>query len=155
MFFLELPFFLYNPTNVGNLISSSFAFSKPSLYCWKFLVHILLKPSLKDFEHYLASMWNECNCMVVWTCFGIARLWDQTENWPFPVLWPLLSFPNWWYIECSILIISSFRILNSSAGIPSPPPSLFLKCFLRPTWHYTPAYLALGEWPQHHSYLGH
>ena len=42
----------------------------------------------------LASMWNEWNCMVVWTYFDIAFLWDWNENWPFPVLWPLLIFPN-------------------------------------------------------------
>ena len=71
------------------------AFSKPSLHVWKFLVHVLLKPSLKNFEHYLASIWNEHNCMLVWTFFGIALLWDWNENWPFPVLWPLLSFLNW------------------------------------------------------------
>ena len=53
-----------------------------------------VKHSLKDFEHNLVSMWNECNCVVVWTFFGIAFLWDWNENWPFPVLWPLLSFPN-------------------------------------------------------------
>ena len=51
------------------LISSSSAFSKSSLYIWKFLVHILQKPSLEDFKHYLASMWNECNCKVVWTWY--------------------------------------------------------------------------------------
>ena len=45
--------------NVGNLISGSFAFSKSSLYICKFMVHILLKPSLKDLEHCLANMWNE------------------------------------------------------------------------------------------------
>ena len=92
--FLELSCFFNDPTDVGNLTSSSSAFSKPSLNVWKFSVHILLKPSLKDFEHYLASMWNEHNCAVVWTFFGIALLWDWNENWPFPVLWPLLSFPN-------------------------------------------------------------
>ena len=54
--FLEFSCFLYDPTNVGNLISGSSAFSKSSLYIWKFLVHIVLKPSLKDFEHYFASM---------------------------------------------------------------------------------------------------
>ena len=54
--FLEFSCFLYDPTNVGNLISGSSAFSKSSLYIWKFLVHILLKPNLKDFEHYFASM---------------------------------------------------------------------------------------------------
>ena len=41
-----------------------------------------------------ASLWDECNCAVVWAFFGIAFLWDWNENWPFPVLWPLLSFPN-------------------------------------------------------------
>ena len=54
--FLEFSYFFYDPKDVGNLISDSFAFSESSLYIWKFLVHILLKPSLEDFEHYLASM---------------------------------------------------------------------------------------------------
>ena len=92
--FLELSCFIYDPTDVGNLISGSSAFSKSSLNIWKLLVHILLKPSLKNFEHYFASMWNEYNYVVVWTFFGISFLWDWNENWPFPVLWPLLSFPN-------------------------------------------------------------
>ena len=179
--FLEFPCFLYDPMDVGNLISGSSAFSKSSLYIWKFSVHILLKPSLKDFEYYLASMWwqptpvlltggshgwrsvvgcspwgrresdmterlhfhfslscigegngnplqcsyldsprdggawwaaiygvsqswtllkwlssmwNESSCAVVWTFFSIVLLWDWNENWPFLVLWPLLSFPN-------------------------------------------------------------
>ena len=55
---------------------------------------LLLKPGLENFEHYFASLWDECNCAVVWTFFGIAFLWDWNENWPFPVLWPLLSFPS-------------------------------------------------------------
>ena len=92
--FLEFPCFLSYPVNVGNLISGSSAFSKSSLNIWKFLVHILSKPSLEKFEHYFASMWDECKYAVVWTFFGIAFLWDWNENWPFPVLWPLLSFPN-------------------------------------------------------------
>ena len=54
--FLELSCFFYDPTGIGNLISGSSAFSKSSLNIWKFSVHVLLKPSLKDFEHYLASM---------------------------------------------------------------------------------------------------
>ena len=53
--FLELFCFFDDPMDVGNLISGSSAFSKPSLYIWKFSVHVLLKPSLKDFEHYFAS----------------------------------------------------------------------------------------------------
>ena len=92
--FLEFLCFPCYPTDVGNLISGSSVFSKSSLYIWKFLVYILLMPSFKDFEHYPASMWNECNCAVIWTFFGIALLWDWNENWPFPILWPLLSFPR-------------------------------------------------------------
>ena len=51
-------------------------------YCWE------------NFEHYFTSVWDECNCAVFWAFFGIAFLWDWNEKWPFPVLWPLLSFPN-------------------------------------------------------------
>ena len=55
---LELPCFLHDPANAGNLISgsSASASSKPSLYIWKFSVHVLLEPDLKDFEHNLAIM---------------------------------------------------------------------------------------------------
>ena len=53
--FLEFPWFLHDPMNVGNLISGSSAFPKPSLYICRFLVHKLLKPSLKDFEHYFET----------------------------------------------------------------------------------------------------
>ena len=56
--FLEFSCFFCDPRDVGNLISGSTASSKPSLYIWKFSVHILLKPSLKNFGHYLANMWN-------------------------------------------------------------------------------------------------
>ena len=92
--FLELSCFFHDPADVGNLISGSSAFSKTSLTIWKFMVHVLLKPGLENFEHYFTSVWDECNCSVVWAFFGIAFLWDWNENWPFPVLWPLLSFPN-------------------------------------------------------------
>ena len=93
-FFLELSCSFDGPTDIGNLISGSFAFSKTSLNIWKFTVHVLLKPGLENCEHYFASMWNECNCVVVWAFFGIAFLWDWNKNWPFPVLWLLLSFLN-------------------------------------------------------------
>ena len=92
--FLKLSCFFYDLTDVGNLISGSSAFSKSSLNIWKFMVHVLLKPGLENFEHYFASMWDECNCAVLWIFFGIAFLWNLNENWPFPVLGPLLSFPN-------------------------------------------------------------
>ena len=54
--FLEPPSFLHDSVSAGNSISGSSASLKPNLYNWKFLVHILLKPSLKDFEHNLTSM---------------------------------------------------------------------------------------------------
>ena len=68
--FLEFSCFFYDQTDVGNMISASSAFPKSSLYICKCLVHILLNPSLKDFEHYFAYMWNEHSCTVVWTFFG-------------------------------------------------------------------------------------
>ena len=84
--FLELSCFLDDPADVGNLISGSSAFSKTSLNNWKFVVHVLLKPGLENVEHYFTSVWDECNCAVVWAFFGIAFLWSWNENWPFPVL---------------------------------------------------------------------
>ena len=67
--FMESLWFLYDPGNVGNLISGSSACSKPSMDIWKFSVHVMLKPSLEDFEHNFISMGNEYNCLVVWTFF--------------------------------------------------------------------------------------
>ena len=96
----------------------SSAFSESSLNIWKFSVHVLLKLSFKDFEHNLDSMWNEGNCKIILMLFCIAFLWDWNENCPFPVLWPLLSFPVCWHIECSTLTALFFRIWKFS-------------------WHYT------------------
>ena len=92
--FLELSCLFCDPMDIGNLISGSTAFSKTSLNIWKFMDDVLLKPGLENFEHYFASVWDECNCAVVWVFFGIAFLWDWSENWPFLVPWPLLSFPD-------------------------------------------------------------
>ena len=83
--FLEFSCFFDYSKDVGNLISGSSAFSKSSLNIWKFSVHILLKPRLENFEHCFASMWDECNCMVVplgWTCWtslqskGLSRVFE-------------------------------------------------------------------------------
>ena len=91
--FLELSCFFDDPVDIGNLISVSSAFSK-SINIWKFTVHVLLNLGLENFEHYFTSVWDEYNCAAVWAFFGIVFLWDWNGNWPFPVLWPLLSFPN-------------------------------------------------------------
>ena len=66
----EIDIFLYNPVNVGNLISSSSSFSKPSLDTWKFLVWIMLKPSMQDYKHDLTSMEDEYNCLMVRAFFS-------------------------------------------------------------------------------------
>ena len=92
--FLERSWVFDYPMDVGNLISGSSVFSKSSLNIGNFMVHILLKPDLENLGHYLTSMWDECNCAVLWAFFGIAFFSDWNENWPFPALWPLLSFPN-------------------------------------------------------------
>ena len=119
--FLELSCFFDDPADVGNLISGSSALSKTSLNIWKFTVHILLKPGLENFEHHFISMWDECNCVVVWVLFGIGMKTDLFQScghcWVFQICWR---------IECSTFSASSFRIWNSSTGIPSPPLTLFV-----------------------------
>ena len=113
--FLEFSCFFDDPADVGNLISGSSTFSKSSLNSWNFMVHILLKPGLENFEYFFASMWDECNCAVVWAFFGIAFLWDWNENWPFLVLWPLLSFPNllaYWVQHFHSIIFQDLKELN-------------------------------------------
>ena len=124
-------------------------FLNPSLNIWKFTVYVLLKPGLENFEHYFPSVWDKCNCAIIWTFFSIAFLWDWNENWPFQVLWPLLSFPN------LPLKASSFRIWNSSPGIPSPPLALFEVMLSKAHLTSHSRFLALGEWSHHHGYLGH
>ena len=124
--FFWISCFFDDPTDVDNLISGSSAFSKSSLNIWKFTVHELLEPGLETFEHYFANVWDECNCAVVWASFGIASLWVWNENWPFPVLWLLLSFPNLLAYWVQHFTASALRIWNSSSGIPLPPLALFI-----------------------------
>ena len=112
MLFLELSRFFDNLADVGNLISGSSAFSKTSLNIWKFTVHVFLKPGLENFEQYSTSVWDECSCAVVWTFIGIAFLWDWNEHWPFPILWPLQSFPDLLAYWAYCLIANLFSVLN-------------------------------------------
>ena len=110
---------LYDPTDVDNWISGSSAFSKSSLSIWKFLVHILLKPSLKDFENYHVSMWNDCNCAIVWIFFDIAVFGNGMKIDIFQSCGHCSVFQICWHIEYSSFTASSF-ILTSLPGIPSP-----------------------------------
>ena len=124
---------------LANLISGSSAFSKSSLNIWTFTVHILFKPGLENFEYYFVSVWDECNCGVVWTFFGIVFLWDWYKNWPFPVLWPLLNFPNllpYWVQHFNKEVQFSCSVMSDSLWphgpqharppCPSPTPGVYL-----------------------------
>ena len=186
--FLELSCFFNDPTDVGNLISGSSAFSKSSLHVWKFMIHILLKPGLENFEHYFTrgfpggsegkasawnaggqgsvpwserspgegngnllqysclenpmdrgawwatvhgvaksqtwlsnytsphstSMWDKCNCVVVWAFFDIAFLGIGMKPDLFQSCGHCRVFQICWHIECSTFTTSSFRIWNNS-----------------------------------------
>ena len=158
---------MIRPTDVGNPISGSSAFSKSSLHGWKFRVHVLLKPGLENFEHYFTSLWDECTCAVAWAFFGIAFLWDWNEDWPLS----RLVATSWVFRICyaNTFTASSFRIWNSPTGIPSPPLTLFgvkvpeaqpASQPSQPASHAArqppsiPGCLALDEWSHHHDYLG-
>ena len=100
-------------------------------------------------------MWDEYNCAVVWAFFGIAFLWNWKENWPFPVLWAVLSFPNlltYWVQHFHSII---FITWNNSVGIPSSPLALFVVMLTKTHLTCIPGYLALSEWSHHRDYLDH
>ena len=126
------------------------------LEIWKFSVHVPLKSSLENFEHYFTSLWDECNCAVVWAFFGIVFLWDWNENWPVPVLLPLLTFPNllaYWVQHFLSIIFQDLKEHNwnsitSTSFVHSD--TFYVLC-----WLHTPGCLALGEWSHHCDYLGH
>ena len=107
--FLELSCFFYDPADVGNLIFGSSAFSNLA-WTSRSSVHVLLKPGLENFEHYFASLCNECNCAVVWAFFlalpffGIGMKTDLFQScghcWVFQICW---------HIECCTFTASSLR----------------------------------------------
>ena len=90
--FLELSCFSNDPVDLPIWSQVPLPFLKPA---WM-EVHgsYIAQVWMENFKHYFTSMWDDCNCVVVWAFFGIAFLWDWNESWPFPVLWPLLSFPS-------------------------------------------------------------
>ena len=106
--------------NVGTWISGSSAFSNASMYIWKFSVHVLLKPSLKDFEHYLASMWNELNWLslnILWHCSSLGLEWKHLFQscghcWVFQICWHIESFPSYCF-PLFLCIIHIRRLYHS------------------------------------------
>ena len=102
--FLELSCFFHDPANVGNLISGSSLFPKTSLNIRKFMVHILLKPGLENFEHYFTSVWDESNCALLQ--HNIPKFFDfsHCED----------CFPN----SSSFLSFSSSAPEHASPGTP-------------------------------------
>ena len=137
--FLEFLCFFYDPVYVGNLISGSSAFSNTNLNIWKFMVHVLLKPGVENFEHYFTSVWDEYNCAVIWAFFGTAFLRDWNENWPFPIMWPLMSFPNllaYWVQHFHSIIFQDLKIAQLEFHHLYWLCSYW--CFLRPTWLHIP-----------------
>ena len=102
--FLEFSCLFYDPTDVGNLISGSCAFSKSSLNIWKFTVHILLKPGLENFEHYFASVrWAQlCGSLnILWPCPSLGLEWKLTFS----------SFPN---------LLALKKLYSSEEGTKDP-----------------------------------
>ena len=124
--FLELSCFFDDLTNIGKLISGSSAFSKTSLNIWKFIVHVLLKPGLENFEQLLYERvrWVQlCGSLSILSLhfLGIGMKIDLFQS-----CGHCCVFQMCWHIECSTFTASSFRIWNSPNGIPSPPLALFV-----------------------------
>ena len=126
--FLKFPCFLYDQWMLAIWSLIPLPFLNPPctlgsfwfMYCWNLAWRI--------FEHNLTSMQNECNCMLVWTkkhCPSLGREWkflfqSYGHCWVFQICW---------HIECSTLTALFFRILNSSAEIPSVPVTLLIVIF--------------------------
>ena len=96
----------------------------------------------------------------LWYCLSLRLEWNPIKDWTqgldlFQSCGHWWVFQISWHTECSTFTISSFRIWNSSTGIPSPPLALFWWCFLRPTWLHIPGCVTLGEWSYHRGYVGH
>ena len=104
--FLELSCFFDDPRDIDNLISSSSAFSKSSLNIWKFMVHVMFKPDLENFEHYFASVWDECNCAVVWAFLALPFLGIGMKTDLFQSCGHCWLFQICWHIQCRTFIAS-------------------------------------------------
>ena len=128
--------------------SLAFSMIQQMLAIWSLVSLPLRNPActfgISQFTYYWSLAWRILSIILLtcemraimllykdWTFFDIALLWDWNENWPFPVLWPLLSFTNLLTYWVQHLPALSFNILNSSAGILSPPLTSFVVIFLK------------------------
>ena len=140
-YFSGVSWFFDDPMDIGSSISDSFAFSKSSLNIWKLTVHILLKPALENFEHYLANLWDECNCVLVnilWHFLSLGMEWKLTISSPVAtaefskfagILSAALSQHHLLRFEIAQLEFHSLHQLCSQ------------RCFLRSTWLHIPGCL--------------
>ena len=165
MFFLELLCFLHDSMNAGNLISGSSAFSIFSLNICKFLVHILLKPSLKDFDHNISSMC--CCCKAAKLLQSCLTLCDPIDSSPpgSPISgilqartleWVAISFCNAWKWKVKVKSLSHVRLRDTPwtaayqaplsmgfsrqeywSGVPLPSPSsMWNECNYMVVWTF-------------------
>ena len=151
--FLEFPCFYYGPTDVGKLFSGFSAFSKSSLYIRKFLVHILLKPSLKDFEPCEHVKWVQLwsNLNILWHCPSLGSEWKL--NFSSPVATAEFSK----FVGILSAAISQHHLLGFEIAqlefhhLIAVFTVILLKAHL--TSHS--GCLALDKWSHHVHYLGH
>ena len=117
------------------------------IYCWSLAWGILSIALLAREMSALERYFEHSSTLPF---FGIGMETDLFQScghcWVFQICW---------HTERSTFTASSFRIWNSSTGIPSPPLALFVVMLPGPTWLPTLGHLALGKWPHHRGYLGH
>ena len=125
--FVELSCFFDDPSDVGDFISGSSAFSKTSLNTWMFMVHILLKPGLENFEHYFTSMWDECNCAVVWAFLALPFFGIGMKTGLFQSCGHCWVFQIGWYSEhsppcmCQHSLLRTVLSMNGTKYQALPP----------------------------------
>ena len=112
--------------------------------CWSLAWRIL--------SNYFATLWDEGNWAVVWAFFGVAFLWDWNEKWPFPVLWPLLSFPN--LLAYSVCIAKSFQPCPTLCdpmdhGLPCSSVHGILQARILDNWEWILIYIPSFQIPIH------
>ena len=144
--------------------SLAFSVIQQMLAIWSLVSVPFIDPTCPSesswFTYYWSLAWRIFSIILLaWEMTAIVRQFEHSLALPFFGIgmktdlfqscdhcWVLQKC---WHIECSSFTASSFRIWNSSAGIPSPPPTLFIIMLPRDSWLHTPGCLALGEWPHH------